>query len=916
MPLATPRQGPGAGPSPTGIAIGKRERFLKRSTTAPHPHPPEAAAAAAIPSASVTLPDESSSDNDAIYDHRHHAGAGSGITDEDDEDSTSESSSEDEHDAVRSAGMRAAGAEQYLLGEAQPGVGWSSDEDEGDDEKESAVAPTLAHVRRSPSSGTHAASPEPSEHSRPPISSFASPPRLPLPAISTDTPARREEAPASLVPPPSPFRLFQPIYDTVTRSHLAALVDEIDSLEPGHDVDAHSTAHEGSERVETSEEGFLGEEGEKRSSKRIRLSPGAGRPLASVAEGEEGSEHGDDEENRSAISLTSRRSGRGRRTSAPTSVTRRPPLSRRRRESRLETERILHRAMSHQLTSVSPARKDPDVRALMSLSVAQESIRSPSMRSSLRKSVTQERQYDTLDGGSTKDGVSPPTLPKLAATASASIRSALTSSDPPSPSLSHGIPSTLNEQRQGSWGRRQFARTPMSQNRVRASMSKVEATGAPTAEGEDSSATPRAAPRSLTQLHPDASATRRLLASAGVSAREKGVAFDAVQGRWIRMPHALKAVPTDGSTIVEGPSVDPFRDFSETGSSRAKEVEREVAVSATTLQPLNGLGISQGTPPLAASSTHSVEQDPLLPSRALATTTSPSAADASVDCDACSSIPQTSQRPADPPAHSFDGSGQTRPDVSADSFVEASMLKLYRRAHHSDQSSIDDEGAIVSTPRSTPRATEAGPETAGCEAVPQPPRSVLKKARAQSEPLTGALTPISSRVLAALGPPRSVSFSDGKTSGKIEGLHGTAGRPSSLRATSETVPRAGLLPELGGGPGSLDFAGFETQSDSERDGPATGLAPFGGAIPVATSPQADRSVNRSFTRTRSQNGNATFLTECSFGVSHERLLQLITDVEPFEPKWETLRSIDLSAKKADSVVRLKDFLPNLDEINL
>lgn len=63
-------------------------------------------------------------------------------------------------------------------------------------------------------------------------------------------------------------------------------------------------------------------------------------------------------------------------------------------------------------------------------------------------------------------------------------------------------------------------------------------------------------------------------------------------------------------------------------------------------------------------------------------------------------------------------------------------------------------------------------------------------------------------------------------------------------------------------------------------------------------------------------GNATFLTECSFGVAHDRLVQVITDVEPFEPHWEELYSIDLSSKKIESVARLKEFLPHLDCLKL
>jgi hypothetical protein len=53
--------------------------------------------------------------------------------------------------------------------------------------------------------------------------------------------------------------------------------------------------------------------------------------------------------------------------------------------------------------------------------------------------------------------------------------------------------------------------------------------------------------------------------------------------------------------------------------------------------------------------------------------------------------------------------------------------------------------------------------------------------------------------------------------------------------------------------------------------------------------------------------NATFLTECSFGVAHDRLVQVITDVQPFEPHWEDLSCIDLSNKNIESVARLKEF---------
>jgi len=57
--------------------------------------------------------------------------------------------------------------------------------------------------------------------------------------------------------------------------------------------------------------------------------------------------------------------------------------------------------------------------------------------------------------------------------------------------------------------------------------------------------------------------------------------------------------------------------------------------------------------------------------------------------------------------------------------------------------------------------------------------------------------------------------------------------------------------------------------------------------------------------------NATFLTEASFGIAHDMLVQVITDIQPFEPYWEELSSIDLSNKNVESVARLNEFLPQL-----
>ncbi|KAF8606728.1 L domain-like protein [Ceratobasidium sp. AG-I] len=90
-------------------------------------------------------------------------------------------------------------------------------------------------------------------------------------------------------------------------------------------------------------------------------------------------------------------------------------------------------------------------------------------------------------------------------------------------------------------------------------------------------------------------------------------------------------------------------------------------------------------------------------------------------------------------------------------------------------------------------------------------------------------------------------------------------------------------------------------------------------------PDVDPDVSRTpraFARTYSfgasdrGKGNATFLTECSFGVAHDQLVQLITDIHPYQAYWEPLSEIDLSKKGVESLARLKEFLPNLDRLNV
>ena len=75
-------------------------------------------------------------------------------------------------------------------------------------------------------------------------------------------------------------------------------------------------------------------------------------------------------------------------------------------------------------------------------------------------------------------------------------------------------------------------------------------------------------------------------------------------------------------------------------------------------------------------------------------------------------------------------------------------------------------------------------------------------------------------------------------------------------------------------------------------------------------------ASRSMRYDRRQDPNATYLTECSFGVAHDKLVQVITDVYGSEPYWEGLGEIDLSGKGVEGVAKMKEFLPAVRDVRL
>ena len=196
---------------------------------------------------------------------------------------------------------------------------------------------------------------------------------------------------------------------------------------------------------------------------------------------------------------------------------------------------------------------------------------------------------------------------------------------------------------------------------------------------------------------------------------------------------------------------------------------------------------------------------------------------------------------------------------------------------------------------------------------------------------------------------RSVSFSDGKTEGPIRGVgRNTTGVPVAVGGDERSavfVPSArskriaDMMEDLENPGGFISqvlvlFANFLLRLDFEEDESPTrttssGRRSFDELQPLAVrKPAAGNNSSlsrRVFSRAQTHKpspdrsyakANATFLTECSFAVTHDRLVQVITDVEPFEPYWEGISLIDLSKRNVESVARLKEFLPKLDSLCL
>lgn len=446
--------------------------------------------------------------------------------------------------------------------------------------------------------------------------------------------------------------------------------------------------------------------------------------------------------------------------------------------------------------------------------------------------------------------------------------------------------------------------------------------------------------------------------------RVGGMFFDRELGRWIkergasRMTIARSSVhpsPQGSPANTEGTSEseDPFRDIESTrdGDSTSRSVAAH-DVSGYTLGDLDPNGDrSAGSEDmdLVNSDPPSVIEHPsMLDGEGKSYASSFSIDQPSVSVDVVDFLPgedQSNEVQDDLTTDSDDDDLRDTARATVDeeeefieNFASMSMYQLHIQngAELSISMSMDASAAwqeespapAVATPRPTSKK------------VVQPPRSALKSA---------SVTPISKP-----GQGRSVSFSDGRLDGKIKGLNSES-EDSTIKglpvtASSVTIQSAPsvrtkrILDMLGDLESSGKFSSIVLQlplnfflvveGDEDQDfftqgssRPAAKLAPVVSSDDSITSSASQRPFKRSQTiRLPGQSSprrvntpsraNATFLTECSFGVAHDRLVQVITDIQPFEPHWDRLTSVDLSNQKLDSVVRLKEFLPNLEILNL
>ncbi|KAA1088351.1 hypothetical protein PGT21_003444 [Puccinia graminis f. sp. tritici] len=244
------------------------------------------------------------------------------------------------------------------------------------------------------------------------------------------------------------------------------------------------------------------------------------------------------------------------------------------------------------------------------------------------------------------------------------------------------------------------------------------------------------------------------------------------------------------------------------------------------------------------------------------------------------------------------------------------------------------------------------------------PKSVLKIVNECSPNKTNASTISSSTddsnaVTGVLKPSRSVSFQDGRKNGKIVGL--TQGNDDQEEGSEERTfkndhprPRRESAKEEPLRRSKKDVQGEEKEnkqnhvgsSDSENEDDNTSLHQTSKILMNSIKKRVRRKSSSTSNTTASQSNSSTMATpqarpsrhksssnnnlsmttttshsnnlieEYSFELNYSKLIKIITDFEPFEPFWNSIKVINLAGKSIDSVIRLNEILPALDQIDL
>ena len=209
----------------------------------------------------------------------------------------------------------------------------------------------------------------------------------------------------------------------------------------------------------------------------------------------------------------------------------------------------------------------------------------------------------------------------------------------------------------------------------------------------------------------------------------------------------------------------------------------------------------------------------------------------------------------------------------------------------------------------------------------KPVRSALKRADSFCTPLSNARSVMEDQ--GRFG--RSVSFNETRTLHKAPLLERSKTAPptSGLRHvayTSEDAARAqqeaiaaesdedSTNPLASSTQISSNATAAHADSTDEQDTPTSNLTNLRHRRNKRSSRSslANASISTLAWHWKPLPANTTIMTECSFGISHDKLVQVLTDIAPMEPDWKNLRKIDLSNRDVDSLIRLKEFCPKLD----